>query len=181
MKRVKRAGFFGGIVALAVALASLMRFTCGAGPVTQNNNPPSRTQHPAKRGAPTPRTVMSNTRPTPGGPAANAQGPKPGERKVPPAPQARKIAPNARGSEKSVLQRYAFVLRSRSIHPVGPDNKAQEASIALKDLVKLGLQAKAKDRELHLRVQGDAKAKWLRMLKQTLDTQQIPYSISKEY
>lgn len=81
----------------------------------------------------------------------------------------------------NALKQYSYILRSRSIHLVHLDGKVAKKTISLKELLKHGRKAFKEDKELHLRVQGDTKAKWIRHLKQALDRKSFPYSTTNEF
>ena len=109
---------------------------------------------------------------------------KQGSQQTPPSP-----SPQARDTEKtpgvvsvpSVRLRYEVVLRSRSIHRVSAQGQIQEDTITLEQLAALGRIAKKEDRDLVLRIQGDAKAQWVKEIKRSLTKEQIPFSITNEF
>jgi hypothetical protein len=81
----------------------------------------------------------------------------------------------------SVRLRYEVVLRSRSIHRVSAQGQIQEDTITLEQLAAMGRIAKKEDRDLVLRIQGDAKAQWVKEIKRSLTKEQIPFSITNEF
>jgi hypothetical protein len=95
------------------------------------------------------------------------------------------LAPNTDGKDTSTpnLSKHAFsyVLRLRYIHPVLPNGEIAKQTISLEELIERGKQAKQDKQELHLRVKGDARAKWEKEVKTKLGEAGLIFSITNEF
>ena len=80
-----------------------------------------------------------------------------------------------------VRLRYEVLLRSRSIHKVSAQGQIEQETLTVAQLAEAGETAQREDRDLVLRVQGDAKAQWVQDVKQALSQKNIPFSIANEF
>ncbi|MCB9640234.1 MAG: hypothetical protein H6728_05580 [Myxococcales bacterium] len=95
----------------------------------------------------------------------------------------------ARGDAKStttppatrVRLRYEVLLRSRSIHKVGAKGEIDKETLSIAQLLEVGEKAQREDKDLVLRVQGDAKAQWVQDVKRALSQKNIPFSVAEEF
>lgn len=85
-------------------------------------------------------------------------------------------SPNSKKAES-----FTYVLRLRYIHPVSPNGSVSEKTVSIEELIKKGKQAASAKQELHLRVRGDARARWEKKVKQALRNHKVTFSVTNEF
>lgn len=76
---------------------------------------------------------------------------------------------------------FTFVLRLTHIHPVQPDGSLAKETVSVEELIARGKKAHLAKQELHLRVRGDARARWEATIKQKLRQEGITFSVTNEF
>ncbi len=94
---------------------------------------------------------------------------------------ASKVAATTTPPAVRVRLRYEVLLRSRSIHKVSGQGEIEKETLTIAQLTEIGEKAQREDRDLVLRVQGDAKAQWVQDVKRALSQKNIPFSIANEF
>lgn len=94
---------------------------------------------------------------------------------------ASKVAATTTPPAVRVRLRYEVLLRSRSIHKVSAQGQIEKETLTIAQLAEIGEKAQREDRDLVLRVQGDAKAQWVQDVKRALSQKNIPFSIANEF
>jgi len=174
MKGAGRMGIAGGLIVLMISGISFL-FRPGKGGKTKNQV--EKTNQQGKRTKKLKKPTLTRKKLT-GAPA---------KRKLEKTPERRptgrlqlKHTKSAPSKAKAGSLQSAFVLSFRAIYPIQANGSVASKSISLEELLVAGKKAKSVKKEIHLRIRGDAKAKWLRTVKQTLHAQQIPFATTDE-
>ncbi len=102
---------------------------------------------------------------------------QPKDKEKSPKPTA-KVPPKEQTTVKNAANyNYTFVLTGDKIIW----KKARKESLSIAQLLELGKRAKKEGRELHLKVRGDAKAKFILQIKRHLLKAGIPYTTEEEF
>ncbi|TNE48159.1 MAG: hypothetical protein EP343_17110 [Deltaproteobacteria bacterium] len=172
----------GGFVAVLLLLFGGFGLYFGPGrgksssKANQNNtasvNSNANVKKPARR-RPEPRSLLVNaSQPTPIRDNANTQ---------PPSNQNPQVRPNTPKGPAVNKYAYTYILRLRYIHPLKADGTMSEKTVSLEDLVKQGQKARSAKQELHLRLRGDARAKWVTKVKEALKDNKVVFSLTNEF
>lgn len=93
----------------------------------------------------------------------------------------RKVDTPSKGIAAPTLKEsFTYVLRMKFIHPVKPDGSRSDQTISIEKLIEQGRRAQAAKKELLLRIRGDAKAIWLKEIKQKLKAADVAFSVSTD-
>lgn len=123
-------------------------------------------------------------RPTkPRSPVVNASQPEPVRGTPNTQPPTSRTDKRPAAPRTSAVNKYAYtyILRLRYIHAVKSDGTMSKDTVSLEELVKKGQKAASAKQELHLRLRGDARAKWVAKVKQALEDQKVVFSLTNEF
>ncbi len=93
----------------------------------------------------------------------------------------KRIAKTVTGEPAQRANRFSYVLRLKYIHPVDVEGRMVQKTISLQQLVEQGKKAAKAKQELHLRVRGDARARWEKKVKQALRASGVAFSVTNEF
>lgn len=171
----------GGVLLLALWGGLGLFFGKGKGTGNQNQSTPPSQVRPQER----PPTQPQDIRTTPQNQLVktqlqdqkSVQTPPSTERPLPTTPKTT-AKPTSWEQEKYA---FTYVLRLTHIHPVLSDGSLSKQTITLDELLERGKKAHSAKQELHLRVRGDARARWESSIKQKLREQGLTFSVTNEF